>query len=239
MAHCTIHKNWILGGYSAEYSHTLEVNGSGLSDLIDQLIRALHDYLGVQGVRASLRDFKGRNRGDKLLSEIPGEGEDELFRVGGSIATDPAGDDFEWSPFDLTCRAVFSAFEGTHHIRHSTDLQRSDSLPPWLPWELIGAAAPIRPSYCRVGLERFQSRFTLSSIGFMPQVTDSFLLDATGGTAQVRIITEQRSRKPCNPTEEIPAFGALATALQKALGFDLKESFRDSLAKGAAFGGHR
>jgi hypothetical protein len=239
MAHCTVNRNWILGGYSAEYTHTLDGQGPALSDLINNLMRALHDHLMSEGSHSTLRDFKGRNRGDALLPGIPGESGDEVFRVGGKIATDQAGEEFEWSPFDLSCHASFTAFEGTHHIRHTADLHRSESLPSWLPWETIGAAAPIRPSYCRVGLERFQSKFTLSSIGFMPQVTDSILIDAAGGAVQIRLTTEQRSWKPCNPTEEIPVFCALAKALHVALGFNLSESFRNELAQVARFRGHR
>lgn len=237
MAHCTVRRNWILGGYSAEYTHTLAAPGPVLSDLVNSLAHALYDHLLADDKHPTLRDFKGRNRGDTLISGIPGQAEDELFRVGGTIATEQAGDDFEWSPFDLSCHATFSAFEGTHHIRYTTDLHRSDSVPSWLPWRLIGAAAPIRPAYCRVGLERFQSKFTLSSIGFMPQITDSILIDAAGDTVQVRLTTEQTAWKPCNPAEGIPAFNALAQALLSALGFNLAQSFRDELAQVAKFRG--
>jgi hypothetical protein len=202
-------------------------------------MRALHDHLLADEGQSSLRDFKGRNVGDALLAGIPGQVEDELFRVGGTIATEQLGDDFEWSPFDLSCHATFNAFEGTHHIRYTTGLHRSESVPSWLPWRLIGAAAPIRPAYFRVGLERFQSKFTLSSIGFMPQITDSFLIDGAGGIVHVRLKTEQTAWKPSNPAEELPAFHALAQALQSAVGFNLSDSFRDELARAAKFRGKR
>lgn len=235
MAHCTIRRNWILGGYAAEYTHSLGVQASQFSDLANEILHALHDHLLMEGGGGTLRDFKGRNRSDTLLSGIPGEAEDEIFRVGGAIATEERGDDFEWSPFDVSCHASFNAFEGTHHIRYNTAIHRTDPVPPWLPWRLLGAAAPIRLAYCRVGLERFRSKFTLSSVGFMPQVTDTFLLDATEGTVSLKIATEQSTWKPANPIEEIPLFSGIDRALRSSLNVNLAASFYEELVRAGSF----
>lgn len=235
MAKCTVRKNWILGGYSAEYTHTIGVQASRFSDLVNELLRALHDQLLSDEGTGTLRDVKGRNRRDTLLTGIPGHVEDELFRVGGAIATDERGDDFDWSPFDVSCHTSFNAFEGTHHIRYNTAIRRTDQVPPWLPWRLLGAAAPIRLSYCRIGLERFRSKFTLSSIGFLPQVTDSFLLDATEGTVSLKIATEQTTWKAANPIEEIPLFSSIDRALRSSLNVNLATSFYEELVRAGSF----
>ena len=180
-------------------------------------------------------NFPKLPRAQSSPSALPGEAEDEIFRVGGTIATEERGDDFDWSPFDVSCHAAFESFEGTHHIRYSTNLHRSKTVPAWLPWKLLGAAGPIRPTYCRVGLERFQSKFTLSSVGFMPQVTDTVILDAINGTVSLQVVTDQAAWKPCNPLEETPIFSGIDRALRASAGFNLADSFREELSKAAKF----
>jgi hypothetical protein len=223
----SLKRNWILGGFTAEASYTCALSLADLSALIDAALRAICDHLPTN----QALDSKGRNHLDTLLSGIPGEPEGEIFRVGGEIAIGHSTTDFEWSPFDVSCHSQFKEFQGNHHIIHSLTHHRSATLPEWLPWRLVGAAAPIRPRYCRLGLERFQSRFTWASFGYLPQVTDSLLLDATDSTVMIRLVIERRSWKPTEPFAEFPLFASIAAALRSSLCCDIASLFQEDLAQ--------
>ncbi len=222
----SLKRNWILGGFTVEHSHTCVLSHAQLSDLIDTTLNAVHSYLPS----AQTLDCKGRNHYDSLLPGIPGEADGEVFRVGGEIATGHTSTGFEWSQFEASCHSQFKAFEGNHHIAHALNHHQTATVPEWLPWRLLGAAAPIRPRYFRLGLERFQSRFTLASFGYLPQVTDSLLLDATDSTLMIKVAIERRAWKPTDPFEEFPPFSAIAAALRRSLSLDIAAHFREELA---------
>lgn len=223
----SLKRNWILGGFNVEQSHTCALTHTQLSDLIDSTLNAVHLRLPS----TQTLDCKGRNHYDTLLPGIPGEADGEVFRVGGEIATGDTPTDFEWSHFEASCHSQFKAFEGNHHITHALKHHQTATVPEWLPWRLLGAAAPIRPRYFRLGLERFQSRFTLASFGYLPQVTDSLLLDATDSTLMLKLAIERRTWKPTDPFAEFPPFGAIALALRQSLSLDIAAHFREELAQ--------
>lgn len=225
----SLQRNWILGGFTAEQSYGCALSPMQLSGLIDSTLRALYDHLpSVEAL-----DCKGRNHHDTLLQGIPGETEGEVFRLGGEIATGHTSTNFEWSHFEASCRSQFKEFQGNHHIVHSVNHHHTATVPEWLPWKLLGAAAPIRPRYFRLGLERFQSRFTWASVGYLPQVTDSLLLDATDSRLMIKLVVERRARKPTDPFEEFPLFGGIAAALRQSLSLDIASHFREELAQAA------
>lgn len=223
----TLRRNWLLGGFTAEYTLTCSFIPAQLSDLVDAVFTAINDYLP----HPKTRDCKGRNHYDTILAGIPGEAEGEVFRIGGEIASSTTGAEFEWSPFEASCGSVFREFEGTHHISYNLHHHRSTTLPDWLPWWLLGAAAPIRPRYFRVGLERFQSRFTWASFGYLPQVTDSFLLDAVDSTLAIRLVVERQAWRPTDPFSEFPIFGGIAAAARQAMSLDIRSTFRSELLR--------
>jgi hypothetical protein len=230
MAHCSVRRNWILGGYAAEYAHALTISSSQLSELIHGVLLALHTHLGCDKQFKLTRDFKGRDGLDALIKEIPGDPTNEVFRLGGLIATEKRGeDDFEWSQFNVACHATFREFEGTHHILHALDIRRDDSVPAWLPWRLLGAAAPIRPRYFRLGVERFQTRFTFASFGFLPQVTDSLLIDVFDQSLSCVVRTEQSTWSLGSPLAGVPLFAAIADALRISTNFDINQSLLEEL----------
>jgi hypothetical protein len=223
----SLQRNWILGGFTAEQSYARALSPIQLSDVIDTTLRALHDHLpSVEAL-----DFKGRNHHDTLLQGIPGEAEGEVFRIGGEIATGHTPTNFEWSHFEASCHSQFKEFQGNHHIAHAVKHYHTATVPDWLPWRLLGAAAPIRPRYFRLGLERFQSRFTLASLGYLPQVTDSLLLDATDSTIVIKLVIERRAWKLTDPFAEFPVFGGIAAALRQSLSLDMGALFHEELAQ--------
>lgn len=223
----SIRRNWLLGGFTAEYALTCSYVAPQLSDLVDAVLTSIHDYLP----QPHTIDCKGRNHYDTIVAGIPGEAEGEVFRIGGEIASSTTGAEFEWSPFEASCGSVFREFEGTHHISYNLHHHRSTTLPDWLPWWLLGAAAPIRPRYFRVGLERFQSRFTWASFGYLPQVTDSFLLDAVDSTLAIRLVVERQAWRPTDPFSEFPIFGGIAAAARQAMSLDIRSTFRSELLR--------
>lgn len=235
MATCTVKRNWILGGYSAQYIHSSAIDLLSLSTLVDRLLRTISDQLHLRGNAGEILDVKGRNQGDVLLPGIPPPHRDEIFKLGGEIATAQKGQQFEWSPFEASCHAEFRNFESTHHIRHTLRVQKGASIPEWLPWRLLGQAAPIRPSYFRLGLEHFQSRFTFASFGYLPQVTDSLLIDASRASVSIQVTTEQRRWKICNPFQEISMFSAIHEALKATINFDVSASFTEHLVASGRF----
>lgn len=238
---CDIKRNWLLGGYSAEYRYSRPCDPPTLSSLIHALLPLLHAHFHFVRDAARVVDCKGRNQFDQLLPSLspphrlPPPHRDEVFKVGGVIASSARGNDFEWSPFEATCSAEFKDFVDTHHIAHAFHVHRSSTLPEWLPWRLIGAAAPIRPHYFRLGLELFQSRFTVASFGYLPQVTDSLLIDASSDTIMIRLTTEQRRWRRSNPFTEKPLLAEVASALKSVVGEDLVERFERELVAAGRF----
>lgn len=235
MTTCTVKRNWIVGGYSAEYVHSEAIDLVSLSLLTDQLLTTISDQLRLTENAAEVVDIKGRNQFDTLLPDVPPPHRDEIFKVGGEIATTQRGQAFEWTPFEAACHAEFRDFEATHHIRHTLRVHKGRTVPEWLPWRLLGQAAPIRPSYFRLGLERFHSRFTFASLGYLPQVTDSILIDASRTSFSVQVSTEQRRWKAYNPFQEIAIFAAIHQALKASLHFDVSASFTEHLLASGRF----
>jgi len=237
MARCSVRRNWLRGGYAAEYQHSACINSSALSDLIHGTLSALYTHLACDKEFKVTRDFKGRDGLDTIINAIPGDASDEVFRLGGLIATERQGEDnFEWSQFNVACHAPFREFEGAHHILYSLDIRRSDSIPSWIPWRLLGAAAPIRPQYFRVGIERFQSRFTFASFGFLPQVTDTLLIDVFNDTLSCAFRTEQTSWSLGAPIATVPLFADIGHAIRESTGFDINESLINELKATGRFG---
>ena len=213
-----ISKNWLLGITSLEFEAHSNFNPGSLSSLIDGCLRRLTPSVLPRNEKGELNDFKGRNPQDLLLPGIAAPRTDELFRVGGSIAVEKTASDFAWEPFEAVCYSPFPRFEGAHHIVFNTDTERSGPLPSWLPTRLLGAAAPIRPTFFRYGLEHFSSRLTFASLGYAPQVTESLLIDSVTDTLVIRMNCEVKRGGPRDPFSAIPAYRELTSIVEEATG---------------------
>lgn len=230
MSNLKLSKSWILGDRSLEFEGSYTLKPGSMSDLIDGVLRTLNPIVQGESQSHDLRDFKGRNPQDMLLPGIAAPRTDELFRIGGMVAVEEAGPEFSWEPFEVVCYSPFLRFEGTHHIVHSTQVERSGSLPSWLPTRLLGCAAPIKPRFFRYGLEHFSSILTFASLGYAPQVRESVLIDCVGDTVAVKVTSEYKRGKEPNPFVWIPAYSTLSHIIEKATGANLKEELARDLA---------
>jgi hypothetical protein len=81
----------------------------------------------------------------------------------------------------------------------------------------------------RIGLEAFTSKFSISSFGSIPTVCDSLLIDIADGTLALKLTTQQRRRRRCNPFEVVGAFKQISDALVPLLGDPLSVQFSSEL----------
>ncbi len=231
-----LERNWIFGGYSCDFSLKLELNPGLASTALDSVAHTLHAYLNKPDHSSEIINLKGRDPHEApLRNGAPTLTGEELFSVGGQIATGSGTEGFIWEPFHYSCHTRFARFEGSREIIHSINSTRSETIPDWLPWQLLGAAAPIEPTYFRLGLEFFSSRFVLTRLSFTPVVTETFLIDLVGTTLSIKLRTEQPYWKPCNPFVNIALLHKLASALSPVTGEPLSDIFQRDLSAQARF----
>jgi hypothetical protein len=235
MASCLITRNWLLGGYTAVFSESVSLNAGDLSRIAAAMFFWLRDALSLKATPAELLDLKGRERTDLVIPELPHPRAEEVFALGGSIATGHTPGGFTWAPFVTSCTTRFKRFEGNRHIVHSYEIHPPENIPEWLPWWMLGSAAPIQLDYARFGFELFSSRFRLTSFGAVPVVSDSLLLDATNDRLVVQLTTNQPRWKPCNPFETNSVFRSTAQAVDSVCRTTLPESFAKELHGSARF----
>jgi hypothetical protein len=232
---CTVNRNWFLGGYKAEFNSSVPLTADLVPNTVDQLLRALQQILSTRSPSLETYNLKGRDAGDTILSDLPAPHTDELLAIGGTIATRPSNTGFEWSPFHYSIHSKFLRFEGPSTIVFSWHHSCSESIPSWLPWWLLGAAAPIRIEYCRVALELFTNRFSIARLGVAPVVSESLLVDINDRVCAVRLTSEQPRWVACNPFETSSAFKQLAAAIERATQLPLAQLFANELAASGRF----
>lgn len=234
--HFELRRNWLLGGYSSEFSTSFQLKPHLASVALDVVARTLRSQICHEGEFHELRNIKGRDTHEAaLLDGAPALVGEELFAVGGTIATGSDTQGFIWEPFHFSCHTRFNRFEGSRAIIHSAHISRAHTIPEWLPWWLLGAAMPIEPTYFRLGLEFFTSRFVITRLSFMPTVTDTFLIDLVGTTISITLRTEQPYWKPCNPFETNKTLHQLSLGLQSVTGTPLSAMFHSQLHARATF----
>jgi len=232
----SLRRNWIFGGYAAEFSLSLKLTPQLSSSILDHILRAIYSNLCQRGDFCELRNVKGRDpHGALLLATAPALTGEELLAIGGRIATESTAGGFVWEPFHYVCHTRFERFEGSRTIVHTPHTTRTPSIPEWLPWWLLGAAAPIEPTYFRLGLELCTSRFVLTRLSFTPVVTDTFLLEVVDTTLSLTLTTEQPYWKPCNPFESSTILSLLSQQLQEPLGISLAKEFQRELQANSRF----
>lgn len=230
MTDMKLSKNWILGTRTLEFETSVPLKSGDLSDIIDGCLSVVTPALQEPTTSSELKDFKGRNPHDTLLPGIATPRTDELFRVGGVVAVTKGTSDFEWEPFEVVCYSPFNRFQGTHHIVHTTQVERAGGIPSWLPTRLLGMAAPIKPRFFRYGLEHFTSVLTFASLGYAPQVTASLLLDCISDTLALKVTHEFKRGREANPFAYIPAYQGVAKVIRAVTGRDLQGDFERELA---------
>ena len=234
--HLELHRNWLFGGYSADLSLTFDVTPIQNSLELNAVAHTLYSSVCKDGKFSELLNLKGRDpHQTPLLQGAPALNGEELFAVGGTIATSADADDFIWQPFHFACHTRFSRFEGSRTIVHSTHTTRTEAIPEWLPWWVLGSAAPIQPSFFRLGLEFFTSRFVITRLSFTPVVTETFLIDLVDDTLSISLRTEQPYWKPCNPFETNSVLRQFSLALEPITRDRLSTTFKRLLSAQASF----
>ena len=222
-------RGWLLGGHGFELADTRPLSPGALSAIADGFLRHVLPTLVAAQRGETLTDIKGRNAQDELLPGVSHPAHDEVFRLGGMGPVASASGAIEFEPFEVSLLSPFGRFEGSSHIVHLLEQHRAGPLPAWLPLRLLGYAAPLRPTFLRIGLERFRNVLTFAGLGHTPQVTDSLLIDAVGGTLSVRMTSERNKRRDADPFLEVPCFRAVAEVLRAAAGVDLRTLLQKSL----------
>lgn len=226
---CTVKRNWLLGGYEATFALQRPLLASEIPATTHSLLSGLHRLCGELTTTNEILNLKGRESSEVLLANCPPPLPDEVVTIGGTIATGENANGFVWTPFRFSLVSYFARFEGSSSIVFSLQPSRTDSLPEWLPWWLLGAAAPLRVDYMRLGLEVFTSKFSISSFGSIPAVSDSLLIDIAHGTLALKLTTQQRRKGRCNPFESVIAFKQISDALASFFGAPLSSQFASEL----------
>ena len=234
--HFELHRNWLFNGYSSTFAATAQVKQHLVSAALDAVARVVHREVFRNEEPRELRNIKGRDPHEPaLVNGGPPLTGEEIFTVGGMIATGADEHGFVWEPFHYSCNSRFDRFEGARTIIHSTNVSRAPTLPEWLPWWMVGAAAPLEPRYLRLGLEFFTSRFAITRLSFVPVVTDTILIDLVNNTLSMKLKTEQQYWKPCNPFETNSILQRLSQELLCVTGTPLAALFDTHLRARATF----
>jgi hypothetical protein len=228
----TVSRNWLFGGYTAEVNIMQSLATSQLPSLVEKVSSALKPHLTQRNARNELKDIKGREPHEApLLSAAPAPSGEELLLISGKIATEPRDDDFNWEPFQFSCHTQFERFEDPRSIIHRAITSKTDSIPQWLPWWMLGSAAPIKLEHFRLGLEFFTSRFVLTRLSFTPIVSETLLIEADQNRLAIKLRTERPYWKPCNPFGNIAILRKISEALTEILGVSLEGEFVRELGR--------
>ena len=226
----SVKRNWLLGGYEAQFIQTVTINPVTLSKVCHELLGVLKDSLPEGTSPRELVNLKGRDKLEPTLAALPPAYEGELLTVGGEIATASESGSFVWAPFRFSCVTNFVRFEGSNKIVYSPEMLSSETVPDWFPWWLLGAAAPLRIDYLRLAFENFTSRFKVAQFGLTPVVSDTLRIDATNDSLHISLTTQQPRWNPCNPLETLPLFKRVAVVLDIVCACPLSTQFSSELS---------
>lgn len=227
---CSVKRQWLFGRYTTTYDISLHSNLISLSRVINEFVQIILPIIYNPSTQTHPSDIKGRNAGECLLAELPPPIQDEVLRVGGRIAGGNDIRDFEWEPFDVACSSHFEGFNDSGSILYSARTNRSHTVPAWLPLRLLGAAAPIHPTFFRFGCEHFRSVRTFASLGATPQVTESLLVDCNESSCSVRIVIESKNPVSRELLESTPCIKPSAHVLASIYGFDFMKDILERVS---------
>jgi hypothetical protein len=223
---CSVRRSWVFGRYTTTYSCRLPSSQVLLSEVIHAAVQLLLPQLFTNQKETAttdqlLVDMKGRDAAEWLLPGLPPPHNDEVLRVGGLIAQDDQGEGFVWDPFDITCTAAFKGFGDAGDILYAGNVMRTPNVPTWLPLRLIGAAAPIRPTYLRFALEHFRPVRTFASLGMSPQVTETLLMDCNEVTLAMQVTIESKEPVSQSLLHSVPCLQASSGLINSLWGLNL------------------
>jgi hypothetical protein len=227
---CSVQRQWLLGRYTTTYDVALHSDLISLSRVINGFVQIILPIIYNPSTHTHPSDIKGRDSGECLLPELPQPLQDEVLRVGGRIARGDDVSDFEWEPFDVACSSHFEGFNDSGSILYSVRNNRSHTVPAWLPLRLLGAAAPVQPTFFRFGCEHFRPVRTFASLGAAPQVTESLLVDCNENACAVRIVIESRRPVSRELLDSTPCIKPSSHLLTSIYGFDIMKDFLERVS---------
>jgi hypothetical protein len=231
----SVRRQWLFGRYATTYEVSLHSDLISLSKVINGFVQLILPIIYSPSTHSHPSDIKGRDSAECLLPELPQPLQDEVLRVGGRIAGGDNIINFDWEPFDISCSSHFEGFSDSGGILYSARTNRSHTIPSWLPLRLIGAAAPIQPTFFRFGCEHFRPVRTFASLGSAPQVTESLLIDCSESACAVRIIIESRNPVSRELLDSTPCIKPSTHLLASIYGYDIMKDILQRVSSEAAY----
>lgn len=181
-------KSWFSKQWVKEITASGTVSAEQFSFVVHQLLKQIAPRELFE--QDSVRDLKGRDAGQKLLTTFDGDHspkEQEFLFL--SAYSDRSDTELTYGIY-----SDFKAFEGSH-IDHSIRRDRSFSLPGFFQPELFGYVAPLTITHFRFALERFQNMFKALSFGYTPEVTERLLVDYHRGELKILASSENLEKE--------------------------------------------
>ena len=187
----TVRRQLLPPGYAIEYKAKTPVSPRAVPPLVDGVLHALvPPEAWRDGV---LENLKGR---DAYAPSAPvpnrwlPRSDELLFAAGNILADQDDGRTVREDPFQIRIATAFASFQGSHDITHSTRFSAQGALPGFVNPASIGRIFPLEVTALRFGLELFESRRFLASLGFAPIVTQTLSLELYTGMLYLTITAE-------------------------------------------------
>jgi len=205
---------------------TIEIGlGVGqLGPLIDAIIHTLLDPL-IEGSLQELSDIQGRTPGRPLTIPAPGPQprSTELLYIYGELDRCPTFANPHSDQIWCTVESVFKRFGRPGQITNGVVVTRSESLPDWLPWQALGRAVPIRPSYVRGGIELFEGRAISAMFGVAPIVKEWVVFEADQERMIIVLHGSQVLRNAPGPMRNLKVQSLVAQLLDSVFAVSLSD----------------
>jgi len=222
-------------GYTAEYRMQFALQAARAPMLADRLLSDLIPRVAL--LEEDLRDLQGHDPEAPSAPIAPAwqpRGE-ELFFAAGKVTIDSIRSDSPRPPaeeFTVAVHTSFLAFEGNHHIKHGAKESRARSLPAYVPLRALGRVFPLQLTALRTGLEIFESRRFLASLGFSPVVTQTLRIEWYDGTAYLRVTAEGLKEREQLPLQRDNLAGKLDELTAELCGVAWSEDYARRVRRG-------
>lgn len=220
-------KQFIFGGYNAEYQLHSKIKPSGIARLTDYILNVVLPAPTLSG--GILLDLKGKDfpvaKGSEELLE-------EIFYVSGEapqtqiLDDDPNSEQTVYVDFTLQILSEFDSFEGNHHIKHRTKIIRSSELPDYLSVGQLGRVFPLKINTLRLGLEVFQSRCFFASLGFAPIVTQTLQISCCKEDLNISITAENLKNKTVKPLQKDDLLNKISFITEELADISIQKEWR-------------
>lgn len=203
-------------GYELNCSVLIPTESTRLPELAELIIERLLPPELLSG--KEVRDVKGASEG----------GSEVALLIEGGLTSDTE----VVEPFQLWIQTRFKAFEGAHHIIHSSTISGNgmlfDLISPHEALHEIGRLLPIRLRRLRVGLEFFRSRVA-AMIGFTPTICGGLEINADERQIAIALHGDALKRGSNHPLRSSPIREELEAIFLKMCGISISEEIRRSL----------